>query len=203
MKVVSPVPYTPFILTLFSTKYKKYYDIPRKAILDGIEVYYPRAIFLPRNIDFKSEGHKVYKGIKKTVRNIYKDFKFDIIHAHVDLPEYEALKIEKVPNAKIVYDVHEHYPDMVRMSKKVPKPIRPSATYIADKSKLSISKRFNFIITADVAKNIEMLLEDKDLIKPMDNNGMKAISEEFNWKEEEKKLMDIYKFLGGINNENI
>jgi len=34
-----------------------------------------------------------------------------------------------------------------------------------------------------------------------ENNGINAISEEFNWKKEEKKL--IYKLLGGINNENI
>lgn len=107
VKVVSPVPYTPFILTLFSTKYKKYYDIPRKAILDGIEVYYPRAIFLPRNIDFKSEGHKVYKGIKKTVRNIYKDFKFDIIHAHVALPDgYGAMLLNESYNKPLFVTIH-------------------------------------------------------------------------------------------------
>lgn len=107
VKVVSPVPYTPFILTLFSTKYKKYYNIPRKAILDGIEVYYPRAIFLPRNIDFKSEGHKVYKGIKKTVRNIYKDFKFDIIHAHVALPDgYGAMLLNESYNKPLFVTIH-------------------------------------------------------------------------------------------------
>jgi glycosyltransferase involved in cell wall biosynthesis len=43
----------------------------------------------------------------------------------------------------------------------------------------------------DIAENIEMLLEDKDLIKLMGDNGIKSISEEFNWKEEEKKLIDI------------
>lgn len=107
VKVVSPVPYTPFILTLFSTKYKKYYDIPRKAILDGIEVYYPRAIFLPRNIDFKSEGHKVYRGIKKTVRDIYKDFKFDIIHAHVALPDgYGAMLLNESYNKPLFVTIH-------------------------------------------------------------------------------------------------
>jgi len=36
-----------------------------------------------------------------------------------------------------------------------------------------------------------MLLEDKDLIKLIGNNGIKSISEEFNWREEEKKLTDI------------
>lgn len=107
VKVVSPVPYTPLIFTLFSTKYKKYYDIPQKAILDGIEVYYPRAIFLPRNIDFKSEGHKVYKGIKKTVRNIYKDFKFDIIHAHVALPDgYGAMLLNESYNKPLFVTIH-------------------------------------------------------------------------------------------------
>ena len=38
-------------------------------------------------------------------------------------------------------------------------------------------------------------------MQKMGQNGIKAISEEFNWKQEEKKLLSIYKFLGGIDNE--
>lgn len=76
----------------------------------------------------------------------------DIYHFHDFEIIYRALKIKrKLPNSKIVYDVHEHYPDMVRMSKKVPNLIKPLATFMADKSELFISKKFDFIITADEA----------------------------------------------------
>ncbi len=53
----------------------------------------------------------------------------------------------------------------------------------------------------DIAENIAKLLMDEDLIKCMGDNGIKAISEEFNWKQEEEKLISIYKVLGGISNE--
>ncbi len=76
----------------------------------------------------------------------------DIYHFHDFEIIYKALKIKrKLPNSKIIYDVHEHYPDMVRMSKKVPKPIRALTTLMVDKSELYISKKFDFIITADEA----------------------------------------------------
>ncbi|MEW8994885.1 glycosyltransferase [Clostridium sp.] len=107
VKVVSPVPYTPFLLSLISDKYKGYYNIPKKAIWDGIEVYYPRAIFLPRNIDFKSDGNRIYKGIKKTVKKIYENFKFDIIHAHVALPDgYGAMLLNKSYNKPLFVTIH-------------------------------------------------------------------------------------------------
>ncbi|WP_346938343.1 hypothetical protein [uncultured Clostridium sp.] len=53
----------------------------------------------------------------------------------------------------------------------------------------------------DIAENIAKLLMDEDLIKCMGDNGIRAISEEFNWRQEEEKLINIYKVLGGINNE--
>ena len=52
-----------------------------------------------------------------------------------------------------------------------------------------------------IAQSITQLLEDDMLMQKMGQNGIKAISEEFNWKQEEKKLINIYKFLGGIDNE--
>jgi glycosyltransferase involved in cell wall biosynthesis len=76
----------------------------------------------------------------------------DVYHFH----DYELIfkvgKIKKaLPNCKLVYDVHEHYPDMMRMSKKVPKLLRPLATFIVDKSELFLAPKFDQIITADDA----------------------------------------------------
>jgi len=76
----------------------------------------------------------------------------DVYHFH----DYEILsKIlmikKKLPNAKIIYDVHEHYPDMIRMSKKVPKAAKGLLGLIVDKYEIHISKKLDFIITADDA----------------------------------------------------
>ncbi len=107
VKGVSPVQYTPFLLSLISDKYRGYYNIPKKAVWDGIEVYYPRAIFLPRNIDFKSDGNRIYRGIKKTVKRIYENFKFDIIHAHVALTDrYGAMLLNKSYKNPLFVTIH-------------------------------------------------------------------------------------------------
>lgn len=107
VKVVSPVLYKPFLLSLVSDKYKGYYNIPKKAVWDGIEVYYPRTIFLPRTIVFKSYGNRIYKGIKKTVEKIYENFKFDIIHDHVALTDgYGAMLLNKSYNKPLFVTIY-------------------------------------------------------------------------------------------------
>lgn len=107
LKVISPIPYTPYFLTLISKKYKGYYNIPKKAIVEGIEVYYPRVFFLPRNLNFRNSGKYLYKGIQKLVSKIYKDFKFDIIHAHVALPDGAgAVILNKKYNKPLVTTIH-------------------------------------------------------------------------------------------------
>ncbi|MDP4177092.1 MAG: glycosyltransferase family 4 protein [Bacillota bacterium] len=76
----------------------------------------------------------------------------DIYHFHDFEIIYKIGKVKKfVPQAKIVYDVHEHYPDMMRMSRKIPKVIKNFAAFFVDKSEQIISKKFEYIITADDA----------------------------------------------------
>ncbi len=107
IKVVSPVPYTPFLLSLISQKYKKYYNIPEKLDYEGIEVYYPRVLLLPKNLNFKSSGKALYKGMNRLVEKINRDFKFDLIHAHVALPDGEsALLLNKKYNKPIITTIH-------------------------------------------------------------------------------------------------
>lgn len=76
----------------------------------------------------------------------------DIYHFHDFELIYKVGRIKKaLPRCKLIYDVHEHYPDMMSMSKKVPKLIRPLATCVVDKSELWLAKSFDQIITADDA----------------------------------------------------
>jgi len=78
--------------------------------------------------------------------------KADIYHFHDFELIYKVMKIKKaLPDCKIVYDVHEHYPDMMRMSRKVPQVIRPMATFFVDKTEIHFAKKFDQIITADDA----------------------------------------------------
>ncbi|NLI92262.1 MAG: glycosyltransferase family 4 protein [Peptococcaceae bacterium] len=78
--------------------------------------------------------------------------KADIYHFHDFELIYKVRKIKKaLPESKIIYDVHEHYPDMMRMSRKVPKIVRPIATFLVDKTELRLARKFDQIITADDA----------------------------------------------------
>ncbi|MGL4730046.1 MAG: glycosyltransferase [Clostridium sp.] len=107
IKVISPIPYAPKVITILSDKYKKYHNNPKKISYDGIDVYYPRVMLLPRNLNFKSSGDIFYKGINGLVKEIYKDFRFDLIHAHVAFPDGEcALKLSKEYKKPVITTVH-------------------------------------------------------------------------------------------------
>lgn len=93
VKVVCPVPFAPFPINRLRTKWADYSNIPESAVLDGVEVFYPRYVEFPRSILFGYSGYFVYEGIKKTIKEISKDFKFDIIHSHVALPDGFAAQI--------------------------------------------------------------------------------------------------------------
>jgi glycosyltransferase involved in cell wall biosynthesis len=90
VKVVSPVPLEVFPMRLLSSRWKAYSEIPKSKIIDGIEVYYPRYICFPKGYLFEYLGYFMYLGIRKIVGKIYEQFKFDIIHAHVALPDGDA-----------------------------------------------------------------------------------------------------------------
>ena len=107
IKVVSPVPWTPFPIKYFSKKWKRYSEIPKKTNWEGIEVFYPRYLEFPKNIFFASSGERMYLGIRKRVGQIYKDFRFDIIHSHVVLPDgYCGMSIAKEYKKPLIVTVH-------------------------------------------------------------------------------------------------
>ncbi len=89
-KVISPVPWTPFPLDQARKKWKAYSKIPKRMNLEGVEVYYPRYLEFPKGLFFASLGHRIYQGIRAAVNKIYRNFPFDLVHAHVALPDGQA-----------------------------------------------------------------------------------------------------------------
>jgi glycosyltransferase involved in cell wall biosynthesis len=90
VRVVSPVPWTPFPINYLSPKWKAYSRIPLCSERDGIKIYYPRYLVFPRTLFFASSGRRMYQGIQKLVEEVYQDFPFDLIHAHTALPDGSA-----------------------------------------------------------------------------------------------------------------
>lgn len=107
VKVISPVPYTPYILSKLFSKYKGYYNIPEYTSIDGIDVYYPRVLMPPKNIGFKYSGNAFYHGMRKIADKLNEEEKFDLIHAHVALPDgYGAVLLNENYKIPLVITVH-------------------------------------------------------------------------------------------------
>jgi teichuronic acid biosynthesis glycosyltransferase TuaC len=109
IKVISPVPWTPFPIDLLTNKWKEISNIPEQQNWEGISVWYPRYLTFPKALFFESSGERMYKGIKSVVTKIYKEFKFDLIHADVALPDgYASMKLSKELKVPFVVTIHGH-----------------------------------------------------------------------------------------------
>lgn len=107
VKVVSPVPYAPWPLPLLRKKWEGYASIPRQDFIAGLEIIYPRYLEFPGSFLQGYSGFFMYLGLRKTINKIYESFPFDLIHAHVALPDGQAANLLnkkfKVPTVVTVH----------------------------------------------------------------------------------------------------
>lgn len=107
VKVISPVPWAPFPINKLSKKWQAYSEIPAQAIIDGIEVFYPRYISFPRSYLFEYSGYFMYLGIRTIVERIYRNFRFDLIHSHMALPDgFAGILVKNKYNSKLIITIH-------------------------------------------------------------------------------------------------
>jgi glycosyltransferase involved in cell wall biosynthesis len=107
IKVVSPVPYVPWPLPALQPKWRAYASIPDKAVVDGVEVYYPRYLEFPRSYFLEQSGYFMYRGIRRQVAQIRREFPFDLIHAHVALPDgHAAFLLKKDDDIPLMVTIH-------------------------------------------------------------------------------------------------
>ncbi|MFO7844403.1 MAG: glycosyltransferase [Bacteroidales bacterium] len=109
VRVIRPVPWIPFPISLYVKKWqKKFTKVNDISNIDGVEVYYPEYFALPKGIMIEYSGFIVNWCIKKLVKEIYRDFKFDIIHSHVVLPGgFAGMKLkEDFNNKPLVVTIH-------------------------------------------------------------------------------------------------
>ena len=107
VQVISPVLWAPFPINYLSPKWKNYSKIPKKTIYEGINIWHPRYLAFPRSWFFASSGQRMYLGIKDLVAKIYQEFQFDLIHAHVALPDgFAAIRVSEICNRPFIVTVH-------------------------------------------------------------------------------------------------
>lgn len=109
IKVIQPIPLTPFPVNMVKASYKKLFEIPYKEVYKSVEVYHPRYLALPRHLLYENVGKWMYKGILKTVMRIYREWPFDIVHAHATYPcGYSAnlIRDNHLKDVKVIHTIH-------------------------------------------------------------------------------------------------
>ena len=87
LKVINPIPWFPGS-TVFS-RYRPYRNLPLQERLQGVEVYHPRFLSIPRflkGIEVGTFRSSVFSIVKK----VSKDFHFDILDVHWTFPDLPA-----------------------------------------------------------------------------------------------------------------
>ena len=107
VQVVSPVIWAPFPINCLSSKWKNYSNIPKRTIYEGINIWHPRYLAFPRSWFFASSGKRMYYGMRNLVTKIYQEFQFDLVHAHVALPDgFSAIMLSKAFNKPFIVTIH-------------------------------------------------------------------------------------------------
>jgi len=86
-KIISPVAYSPFPINCMKAKWRAYANEPTYRVIDDIDVFYPRFISFPKALFFSSSGSRLFSAIKNAVIRLSQDFSFDLIHAHMAIPD--------------------------------------------------------------------------------------------------------------------
>jgi teichuronic acid biosynthesis glycosyltransferase TuaC len=103
MKVVSPVPWSPFPINRLTRKWDQYSRVPSQQTIESMQVFCPRYLEFPRGFFLSSSGVSMYHGIRNAVRSLYKEFPFVLIHAHMALPDgYAGMLLAQDCNKPLV-----------------------------------------------------------------------------------------------------
>ena len=168
VQVVSPIPWTPFPINCLSSKWKKYSAVPGKTVYDGINIWYPRYVTFPRAWFFVSSGQRMYLGIKEVVKKIYQEFQFDLIHAHVALPDgYAGMKVAQKYKKPLIVTIHGQ--DLQQ------------SIFKSKKCKKNIEKTINFSEkTIVVSKKLKKISENN---LQLSSNKIKVVSNGINMRD--------------------
>ena len=89
-RVIAPIAWAPFPIKHLTNRWKSYSETPCHRIVDGIEVFHPRYLVFPRAFFLASSGARLYRAIGSLVKELRRDFPFDLVHAHMALPDGHA-----------------------------------------------------------------------------------------------------------------
>ena len=87
--VVSPVPFVPGFLAR-SERARQFHKEVDYVRTNGVDIYYPRFLSIPRNYLYHLRGWLTWKSCAAFYRKLFAEKSFDVIHCHVPLPDGEV-----------------------------------------------------------------------------------------------------------------
>jgi teichuronic acid biosynthesis glycosyltransferase TuaC len=94
-------------LSYLSQKWKNYYEQPPFVELDGIPVHFDNYFVIPRNLFYHTSGTRMYNGIVDKATRLHEIHQFELIHAHVALPDgYAAVKLGDKFDIPVITTIH-------------------------------------------------------------------------------------------------
>lgn len=107
IKVVAPLPLAPFPIGVLIKKWRDCHKIPARRLDEGIEVFHPHYLLLPRNLLLNFAGWTYYLGTRKLVDRLYREWDFGLIHAHTAYPDgYAAMLFSRIFKIPFIVTIH-------------------------------------------------------------------------------------------------
>jgi len=107
LRVVSPRPSVPAMAKAASRKWKQTSRVPPSAGVGRVDVRYPRFRVYPRALLLANSGVRMYRGVSESIRVTHRKGPFDLIHAHVALPDgYAAMLLSRDLSIPYVVTIH-------------------------------------------------------------------------------------------------
>lgn len=105
--VVSPVRYMPPISDYVSQRWMVNRKAPKSLVWEGVQIHLPRYPLFPHAWLFETSGYFMHCGIRRVVEKIHNEFHFDLIHAHVALPDgFAALMLKQKYGVPVIVTIH-------------------------------------------------------------------------------------------------
>ena len=107
VEVVCPVPRIPPKLGAVRNKWRRLARMPPRLRHDGVTVYHPKYVAFPRGMFLVGAGQRMGRSVLKFVRQGVINDSFDLIHAHVAVPDgLCGLMLKAVYKRPFVVTIH-------------------------------------------------------------------------------------------------
>ena len=103
VRVISPVGFAPPLVP----RYRAHRSVPKLDFVEDVPVLHPRKLTLPRSLLSHRNADAMYAAIRGPIRRIHRRRPFDVIHAHMLVPDgWAAARVGAEVGLPVLATVH-------------------------------------------------------------------------------------------------